>query len=275
VLLPFFGKMRMDKITQDDVERFLKALISQKLQNTTINSYYGTLKTMMIEAVERKVIDKNPTEKVEKLADNCKEIRIITPDEFKKLFLGDWQEVWENDRISFTANKLAALTGMRSSEVLGLRGEFVYEGYIFLCKQYDKFGYRDTKTKNKHNIPLPASMVADLNKLKQVNGDGFLFSENGGEKPVERKNLYRNFHRALVNIGISKKEIAERKLHLHGWRHFCNTEMLKGGLSIPQAQAITGHLSKKMTERYNHFDPAEFVKAKEVQDALLKPRETA
>jgi hypothetical protein len=47
--------------------------------------------------------------------------------------------------------------------------------------------------------------------------------------------------------------------------------MLKGGLSIEQTQAVTRHKSERMTEWYNHFDPADFVKALEVQEALLHP----
>jgi len=60
-------------------------------------------------------------------------------------------------------------------------------------------------------------------------------------------------------------------LHIHAWRHFFNTEMLKGGMTKEQAQAITTHKSERMTERYTHFDPLEFIKAKEIQEALLQP----
>jgi hypothetical protein len=63
--------------------------------------------------------------------------------------------------------------------------------------------------------------------------------------------------------------LPQENLHLHGWRHFFNTELLKGGLTIPQAQAVTGHKSERMTEWYFHFDAAGFVKAKQVQEALL------
>jgi hypothetical protein len=77
--------------------------------------------------------------------------------------------------------------------------------------------------------------------------------------------------KALINIGISSAEIKKRNLHIHAWRHFFNTEMLKGGITIEQAQAITTHKSERMTERYTHFDPLEFVKAKEIQEALLQP----
>jgi integrase len=272
-LVPYFGDMPLNKITRDDIEGWFDYLIEKDYQNTTINGYFGTLKTMMIEAAARKIIAATPTEKVEKLVNDRREIKIITPEEFKKLFVEDWKRVWDNDRISCAANKLAALTGMRASEALGLKGGFVYEGHIYLCKQYDEYGYRDTKTKDKHNIPLPSGMINDLLELKQMNGDGFVFSLDGGATPVCRKTMYQDFHRALRNIGMSDDEIRERHLHLHAWRHFFNTELLKGGLTIPQAQAVTGHKSDRMTEWYCHFDPAEFAQARRVQENLLSPEE--
>ena len=76
------------------------------------------------------------------------------------------------------------------------------------------------KTKNKHNVPLPAFMIADLNELKRVNGDGFLFSTDGEARPVCKRTIYLDFHQALKNIGLSDDEISERRLHLYGWRHF-------------------------------------------------------
>jgi hypothetical protein len=102
-----------------------------------------------------------------------------------------------------------------------------------------------------------------------MNGDGFLFSLDGGATPICRRTMYDDFHLALQNIGISTDEIAERHLHLHGWRHFFNTELLKGGLTVPQTQAVTGHKTERMTEWYLHFDPNEFIQARKVQEGLL------
>ena len=271
LLLPFFGQMRMDQITKNDVEAFLDSQQKKGYKNTTINGHFGTLKTMMIEALDRGVINRNPIEKMEKLINDRKEIRIITPEEFKKLFVRDWQIVWEDDRLAYTANLLAAVTGMRANEIVGLKGCYVYDENIYLCMQHDQYGYRPTKTKDKHNIPVPSAVIDALKELKKTNGDGFLFSTDGGAKPIDRHTVYRKFHKALTNIGMSEAEIAERKLHLHAWRHFFNTEMLKAGLTITQAQAVTGHKSERMTEMYCHFDPSEFAKAKQVQDALLQP----
>jgi integrase len=270
-LIPYFGNMPMNKITGEHIENWFDDLIAKGYQNTSINGYFGTLKTMMIEAAARKIITVTPTEKVERLANDRKAIKIITREEFKKLFAGDWKRVWDNDRISYMANKLAALTAMRVSEVLGLKGCFVYEDHIYLCKQYDEYGYRDTKTREKHNIPLPDDMIKELEELKVKNGEGFVFSLDGGAAPICRKTMYQKLHRALRNIGISDDEISGRHLHLHGWRHFFNTELLKGGLTIPQVQAITGHKSDRMTKWYLHFDPNEFTQARKVQENLLRP----
>jgi integrase len=270
-LLPSFGSMPMNKITPEEIENWLDAMAEEGYQNTYTNTILGTLKTMMIEAVARKIITVNPTANLEKLVNDRKDIKIITREEFKALFVKDWKKVWDNDRISYTANKLAALTGMRSSEILGLRGEYVFDDHLYLCKQFDEYGYRDTKTKDKHNIPLTGNMIRDLKELTAMNGEGFVFSLDGGVTPICRRTMYDDFHRALNRIGIKDEEIADRHLHLHAWRHFCNTELQKAGISIPKVQSVTGHKSDRMTEWYCHFDPNEFGEIRKAQDALLQP----
>ena len=217
VLLPYFGKMPVNKITLDVVEAFRDSLIEKKYKNSTVNSYYSVLKTMLIEAEERGVIEKNPTAKLRKLKKNYKAIKIITREEFKKLFSAGWEKIWENDRIAYTFNLLAAVTGMRASEVLGLKGSYVFDEHIYLCMQYDSYGYRPTKTKDKCNIPVPAYVTEALNELKKTNGNGFVFSNNGGGKPVTRAMIYYKFEKALNNIGITTEEMRERKIHLHAW----------------------------------------------------------
>jgi len=272
-LVPYFGKMKLDKITGEVIDLWLDAMIKAGMKNTTTNTYFGTLRIMMRWAVRKRFIDRDPFIDVAKLMEHKAEKKILTPDEFKTLFSDDWQRVWNNDLVLYTANKLTALTGMRCCEVLGLRGEFVFDDHIYLCAQYDKkYGYRDTKTKTKHNIPLTGEVIADLKKLTEVNGQGFVFSLTGGDKPISRKHVYCGLIKALDKIGITEKERKERGLNVHAWRHFCNTEMLKGGLSVKKVQAVTGHKTEEMTERYAHFDPLEFEEVTQIQAALLEKK---
>ena len=275
-LIPYFGKMKLDDISGEAIDKWLDYMIAEKFANSTTNSYFSTLQTMLKWAAKRGIIQRDPFLDVDKLLNERKDKHIITHDEFKALFAGGWKKAWNNDLLLCTAHKLAALTGIRCCEVLGLRGEYVFDDHIYICAQHDnKYGYRDTKTKTKHHIPLTREVIADLKKLKEVNGEGYLFSLTGGDKPVSRKHIWSGLRKALNNIGIADEEIKERGLNVHAWRHFCNTELQKAGLTIQKVQAVTGHKSEGMTERYTHFDPMDFGEVPEIQAALLagKPEE--
>jgi integrase len=104
------------------------------------------------------------------------------------LFPSDWADVW-GGFLFYLFNKLAACTGMRLGEVVGLRGEFVFDNYINVCGQWTRYGYGDTKTHKERNIPIPALIRFELQKLMDINGRGYLFSENGGERPIERRQV--------------------------------------------------------------------------------------
>jgi integrase len=270
-LVPYFGNMKLNAITPEEIENWFDVMRGDGYKNTTINGYFGTLKTMMKYAAKKKIIPGDPLVDIERLLNDRRDIKIITRGEFKAMFVSDWRKVWKNDSILYKANKLAALTGMRCSEILGLRGEYVYDDHIFLCGQYDEYGYRETKTKIKHHIPLTEELVADLRELMAVNGQGYLFSLDGGATPVTRRHIYNGYIMALHNIGMSDTVIAARGLNVHAWRHFCNTELQKAGLSIQKVQAVTGHKSERSTELYTHFDPSEFGEVPKVQADLLKP----
>jgi integrase len=204
------------------------------------------------------------------LKNDRKPIEIITVEELGKLFPDDWRMIWGDDEIAYTANKLASLTGMRVGEILGLRGEYVYDGHIYVCGQFGNYGYGPTKTKETRNIPMAREMVRELRHLIKLNGSGYVFSLNGGAKPVSGHHLYNQFHRALTRIGIPRGEIARRGLSFHSWRHFLNTELQVMDVPLVKVQSVTGHKSDRMREWYSHFDAKEFREVTAAQEKLLR-----
>jgi integrase len=102
---------------------------------------------------------------------------------------------------------------------------------------------------------------------------GYIFSLDGGATPVTRRHIYNGLRKALNNIGVSDDDIAERGLNIHAWRHFCNTELQKAGLTVQKVQAVTGHKSERMTEHYTHFDPLDFGEVPKIQAALLRKKQ--
>jgi hypothetical protein len=79
-------------------------------------------------------------------------------------------------------------------------------------------------------------------------------------------------NKALKKIGLTDGEIKERGLNVHAWRHFCNTELQKAGLTIQKVQAVTGHKLERMTEHYTHFDPLDFGEVPKIQAGLLEKK---
>jgi integrase len=135
-ILPYFGKIPLDKITTEAVNNWLLGFKDREYKNTYANTVFGTLWLMLNEAVNRNILKSNPAAGVKKLKNDRKHIEIITPAEVKQLFPVDWERVWDSDHLCYAANKLAACTGMRIGEILGLRGEYVFEDYIHVHAQY-------------------------------------------------------------------------------------------------------------------------------------------
>jgi integrase len=226
-ILPYFGKTRLDKITPEDINNWLLGFKERKAvnaegkeevrsyKNIYANTVFGTFWFMLNEAVNRGIIKTNPAAAEKKLKNDRKVIEIITPAKVRRLFPQQWETVWGDDRISYLGNKLAACTGMRASEILGLRGEYIFDEYIHVHAQYDEYGYRPTKTKEKRNIPLAPMIINELRQLAGENNNGYVFSLDGGETPVTRRLMYNKFHKALRNIGITQEEIKRRGLSVY------------------------------------------------------------
>ena len=273
----YFSKYRLDEITPAVIEGWLLHLSEKnesdekkkKLKPKTINLVYVTLQVMMGEAMRTNLIKTNPCKEVKKL--KAEEIvrDILTIEEVRTLFPSDWSVVWDSTVI-YKAHLLAACTGVRIGELLGLRGEYVFDDYIYITGQYTRFGYiPHTKTKHNRTIPIPALMRQELGELLKVNGNGYVFSEDGGETPVADYRIRREFDRALVKIGINREEKLKRNLSFHAWRHFLNTLLLNSNVARSKVQKVTGHLTMGMTEHYTHFDTRKFKEVRDVQAELL------
>jgi integrase len=267
---PFFGKLKLNDISPELVRSWIMGLSRDGYNNSSINIQVATLKVMMKEALRLKLISSNPMEKIKKLIAYNKEVQILKTEEVQKLFPADWGKIWPSYEI-YLFNKLAACTGMRLSEIVGLQNDRVFNDHIHVCMQYSKkYGIRPLKTKDSRNIPITSALYNELSTLIQNKTCGFLFSENGGIDPISRNRVYKETGNAFDKIGISPQERKERGLALHHWRHFLNTALLMANVSTLKVQKVTGHKSLSMTRHYAHFDSRDFTEVLDVQNNLLR-----
>ena len=266
---PFFGKILLNAISPELVQNWILRLSREGYTNATVNVLIATLRVMMKEAVRLKLISSNPAEKINKLVAYNKEVQILKNEEVQRLFPADWRRIWDSYEV-YIFNKLAACTGMRMSEIIGLQCGCIYNDYIHVCTQYSReYGTRPLKTKVSRNIPLTAVLLQELALLAQNNAPGFVFSENGGGAPISRSRVYRETGAAFDKIGIGRDERKKRGLALHHWRHFLNTALLTANVNTLKVQKVTGHKSLSMTRHYAHFDSREFTEVLDVQNSLI------
>jgi len=271
---PFFGKMKLNAISTDIVENWIMDLSRKGYNNSSINIQIATLKIMMKEAARNKLISSNPMEKIKKLIAHNKEVQILKNEEVQKLFPAEWIKIWDSYEI-YIFNKLAACTGMRLSEIIGLQINNLHDDHIHVCAQYtQKYGIRPLKTKDSRNIPIASALHDELLTLIKGSEQEFLFTETGGSEPISRHRIYRETSAAFEKIGIGREERRERGLVVHHWRHFLNTALLMANVSTLKVQKVTGHKSLSMTRHYAHFDSREFSEVLDVQNNLLRPGKT-
>jgi integrase len=265
----FFARYRLDEITGAVLENWFLSMTEKKLKASSINLAYRALRIMLTEAARLKLLNDNPCKESKVLKEEETEREILTVEEVKKLFPAGWDAVWENP-VAYKANRLAACTGLRIGEVRGLRRESVFDDYLCIAGQYGRHGYiPHTKTKHNRNIPISALTRGELDELLKMNGDGYVFSEDGGATPIPPERINRQFNRALERIGISHEERKKRNLSFHAWRHFFNTLLRMSNVADSKVQSVTGHRSMRMTDHYTHFDTRQFSEIRDVQVKLL------
>ena len=267
---PFFGNKRLDAISPELVQNWILALSQEGYNHASINIIIATLRVMMKEAVRLKLITSSPMDKIRKLITYTKEVQILKNEEMHRLFPPDWKAIWDSYEL-YIFNKLAACTGMRLGEIIGLKSDRVHDTYIHVCTQYSKkYGLQPLKTKDSRNIPITPALHKDLLVLIGKSRGGFVFSESGGDKPVSHSRIYKETRRAFDRIGISGEDRKKRGLSLHHWRHFLNTALLMANVNTLKVQKVTGHKSMSMTRHYAHFDSRDFIEVLEVQKSILQ-----
>ena len=267
-LIPEFGDLRLDAITDRMIDSWLLSYTKRGLSAATGNGCFKILSVMLGWAVHEKLINENPCKKVKFLMEKEKKRELLGVDETVKLFGDEWKKYWGKEMYCFL-NKLAACSGMRIGELLGLKGSFVTEKGILVNGQYTKYGYQDTKNHKSRFVPLSKKIIADLDVLKKQSGDGYLFSLDGGNTPVSRRSVSDALILALETLGIDRAAQKKRGLSFHSWRHFANTSLVLADVPIAKIQEVIGHMSKEMTGNYTQIKKADLDEITTVQERLL------
>ena len=245
-LIPAFGKKRLGKVTEADIENLIKDL-KVNLSNKRINNILAPLKTLFKTAYRRKVITVNPIDGISMLRVEKTEIRPLSMEEVR-LFL---ENVDSHFRDYF---EVAFFTGMRPSEQIALK----WDNIDF---NRSKINVVDARVMGEESSPKTVASRRSIDMLPPV--------KEALERQSEKTFLCSPYVFAskkgnIVDIGNLRKrtwypalKVAELKRRtMYEARHTFATLMLSAGENPSWIARMMGHTSVEMLfNKYSGFIP--------------------
>lgn len=258
-LVPFFGKMRLDHIVAEDIERYKARKREEGLSPKSINNQLTVLGRCLRSAVEWGRILLMP--RIALMKSHSRRVDFLTEDEARRLLIAPAPELLH--RMIFVALR----TGLRLGELLGLSwSDIDFEGNTITVQQ--SWVRREMTTTKSHRI-RHVPLAGDLRHLlyTERRSKGLVFPFPGlGEKPWSTDGATRELKRLCRNAGI------ERKVGWHLLRHTFASHLAMKGVPLRVIQELLGHSTIAMTERYAHLTSASLHDAVRVLEPIIELR---
>ena len=264
-VLPRLGKRRLDEIGVDDVLALIGELLEAGYSGWSIRSILTPLSRLFSHAVRRDVIAVSPLSKLDRTERPAvwkREQRVLNSAEIGRLLAAAPPRYR-------TLLASAILTGLRQSELLGLRWRDIdfEEALIRVRRALDRHG-NDVPPKTQHavrDVILIPALAHALREHRTASAfsapDDYVFASQVGT-PLHWRNVARRALKpALAQAGIEP-------LRWHDLRHTFASLLIGSGANVVFTSRQPGHGSSDITFRvYAHlFDRAE--QAQRTRDLL-------
>ncbi len=282
-LKPALGNPQIGKLRPLDIQTYYsEALRSGRLNGKgglsarTVHHHHRILFQALRQAVRWEVITRNPAEAAKPPSPETREINYLQPDELIALL-----RFTKSTRLHVPV-LLAATTGLRRGEVLGLRWKDIDldKGWLTVTQALEQtrsgLRFKAPKTKrSRRTVTLPQITGAALrdHRIAQMKerlalglgkppGEEVVFTRYDGE-PVNPRNFSKEFDRIVKRSGV-------RRITFHGLRHTHLTNLLRANVHPKIASERAGHSSVSITlDIYSHVIPGLQDEVAQTVDTML------
>jgi integrase len=243
-ILPFFGRLRLDQITNRHIDEYKTIKMRAGLKNKTINNHLSCLRKCLNTANDWGIIEFVP--KIKLLKVPPPQTTFLTQDECSTL-LGRVDGNWR-DMILFVL-----LTGLRFGELSALMWtdiDFVQK-IITVQRSFSMGKLGSTKGNKIRKIPLAEDLLFMLGSKKRFGK--YIFAEEDGEPPSQS-----TYCKKMLELS---KYANSKKVTWHLLRHTFASHLANSHVVIQSIQILLGHSDLKTTMRYAHIAPNTLVEA--------------
>jgi integrase len=255
---PYFAARTIDRVDADQITSFVASLRRAGKAPKTIRNLLSTLHSIFDVAVRRGWIDENPCRLVDRPdVPEAADIRFLTQEELKAVL----REGVPNDEWGLLERPLylmAAMTGMRQGELLGLRWRDLdwLAQKVRVRQAFVRGEFKAPKSRRGvRGVPMADIVAGHLERLYQATAfnadDDLVFANPGTGRPLDRSKVRKRFQRACRRAGV-------RVVRFHDLRHTFGTRVAASGeVSMRRLQEWMGHRDLKTTLLYADYQPDE------------------
>jgi|SRR5579883_2644941 len=249
VLKAHFGKYSLAAINSEIVAAFRDLKLAEGKRPNSVRLYLALLGHLFSVAIRewRLGLAQNPVRNIRKPSPGQGRDRRFAGDEEERLREAIAKH--SNPMLSWIFD-IAIETGMRSSEITGLRRE-----QVDVKRRIVRLS--DTKNDNARTVPLTKRaaelFTAALKNPTRPKDCRLVFFGEPGRDGVRRP---YNFNKVWLGI---KAKLGVSDLRFHDLRHEAVSRLVEAGLSDQEVAAISGHKSMQMLRRYTHLRAEDLV----------------
>ena len=280
---PLIGDRRASDVARRDIEAFGRALLKRKLAPKSVRNIIGFVHAVFEHGIDREVLRENPARRAEKpgrhRAGPSPDLQFLTMAELEAVLRTIPDEVVVRTPAPTRRGRCgpapppspdvlgpvlrvviltAALTGLRQSELRGLRwcdidwsAQRIRVRNTFVNGEHSTAGKSDLSTRR--SVPMATRLARELelwSKRSAYRGDQELvFGHPRSGLPLDRSKLSKRFKQACEDAKV-------RPVRFHDLRHTFATHLAASGTPIRTIQEFLGHADSKTTQIYAHYAPS-------------------
>jgi integrase len=281
-ILPAIGHLRIRRLRAHHLEKLYDRMLHptddrRPLAPKTVLEVHLIIRGGLKDAVTRGLVNRNVA-----LAAHAPKLKAITklePQAWTAQQLHGFLQAAAGHRL-FPAFWLLAATGMRRSELLGLRWDDVdlQKNRVSVNRGLVAVAYKLRESRGKtansrRAIDLDATTIYVLKAWREwqkaeqdaagVESEGWMFTNSDG-KPVHPHSISQTFERIANRAGVPR-------IRLHDVRHTHGTLLIKAGVPVKVVSERLGHANPAFTiDTYQHVLPGMQAEAARTFEKLIK-----
>jgi integrase len=296
---PAMGKRRIDAVMRQDVERLGRAMLARGLAPKTVRNVMTFLHSVFALALANEWIERNPVAaaarpKRRRQGDANPDLRFLTVEQLDLVLAAIPDEIVAATPAPTRRGRrgpgpppppdvlgpvlrvlilAAAFTGLRQSELIGLRWkdvDFVSQRIrvrnAVVRGEHSGEGKSDLSTRR--SVPMTERLRVELERWRGRSifdhGEDLVFAHPQLGTPLDHTKVTRRFQAACNRAGVPV-------IRFHDLRHTFATQLAASGVPLRALQEFLGHADLKTTQIYAHY--ARSAWELEMVDAAFGPRD--